>query len=80
MPALNIEFDPEEMARLRELAAQQGRPLKAVVKDAALQQADDLRALNAGAEVFRAYIKEHAEEFAAAFPEPEQPHRQAGAA
>jgi hypothetical protein len=40
MPALNVEFSEEEMARLRERAALTGRSLKQHVHDVTVQEAD----------------------------------------
>lgn len=40
MPALNVEFSEEEMARLRERAALTGRSLKQHVHDVTVEEAD----------------------------------------
>lgn len=42
MPALNVEFSEEEMARLRERAALTGRSLKQHVHDVTVEEADRL--------------------------------------
>jgi len=40
MPALNVEFSPDEMARLRERATLAGKSLKQHVHDVTVQEAD----------------------------------------
>lgn len=40
MPALNVEFSPEEMARLRERATIAGKSLKQHVHDVTVEEAD----------------------------------------
>ncbi|MFE6489666.1 hypothetical protein ACFVGN_42975 [Streptomyces sp. NPDC057757] len=42
MPALNVEFSEEEMARLRDRAALTGRSLKQHVHDVTVEEADRL--------------------------------------
>ncbi|SEF04037.1 hypothetical protein SAMN05216489_09858 [Streptomyces sp. 3213] len=42
MPALNVEFTEDEMARLRERAALTGRSLKQHVHDVTVEEADRL--------------------------------------
>ncbi|MHC3475659.1 hypothetical protein ACYF6T_44355 [Streptomyces sp. 7R007] len=42
MPALNVEFSEEEMARLRKRAALTGRSLKQHVHDVTVEEADRL--------------------------------------
>ncbi|MEU1601629.1 hypothetical protein ABZ468_55685 [Streptomyces sp. NPDC005708] len=42
MPALNVEFSPEEMARLRERAAITGKSLKQHAHDVIVDEADRL--------------------------------------
>ncbi|MFJ7078911.1 hypothetical protein [Streptomyces sp. NPDC098781] len=40
MPALNVEFSPEEMTRLRSRAALTGKSLKQHVHDVTVEEAD----------------------------------------
>lgn len=40
MPALNVEFSPDEMARLREQATVAGKSLKQHVHDVTVEEAD----------------------------------------
>lgn len=71
MPALNVEFSETELEELRAIAAERGVTLKTLVRDATASDIQRHRALKEGAEVFRRYFTEHADEFAAAFPDDE---------
>ncbi|WP_030888366.1 hypothetical protein [Streptomyces sp. NRRL S-1868] len=79
MPALNVEFTDAELEELRAIAAERGITLKALVRDATASDIQRHRALKEGAQVFRRYFTETADEFAAAFPDDEPRARTAAA-
>lgn len=79
MPALNVEFSDAELEELRAIAAERGVTLKALVRDATAADIQRHRALKEGAEVFRRFFHDHADEFAAAFPDDEPRTRTAAA-
>ncbi|WP_326594594.1 hypothetical protein [Streptomyces sp. NBC_01803] len=72
MPALNVEFSEAELEALRAIATERGVTLKALVREATTADIERHRALKEGADVFRRFFTEHADEFAAAFPDDEQ--------
>ncbi|MDK1474601.1 hypothetical protein QNO07_14420 [Streptomyces sp. 549] len=76
MPALNVEFSNDELEELRAIAQERGLTLKALVREATTVDIARHRALKEGAEVFRRFFREHAEEFARAFPD-DEPHTRA---
>ncbi|TDC10951.1 hypothetical protein E1265_30565 [Streptomyces sp. 8K308] len=71
MPALNVEFSEGELETLRAIARERGTSLKALVREAAAADIERHRALKEGAAVFRSFFEQHANEFAAAFPDDE---------
>lgn len=73
MPALNVEFSEAELAELRAIAAERGVTLKALVREATTTDLARHRALKEGAQVFRRFFEQHADEFAHAFPDDELP-------
>lgn len=79
MPALNVEFSDAELEELRAIAAERGVTLKALVHDATAAGIQRHRALKEGAEVFRRFFNDHADGFAAAFPDDEPRPRTAAA-
>ncbi|MFJ1602331.1 hypothetical protein ACIOHS_02990 [Streptomyces sp. NPDC088253] len=80
MPALKVEFSDRELEDLRQIAKERGTSMKALVREAAAADIVRHRALKEGAEVFRRFFTQHADEFAAAFPEDEPPRRGEGRA
>jgi hypothetical protein len=71
MPALNVEFSDRELEDLRQMARERGTSMKALVRAAAAADIVRHRALKEGAETFRQFFTDHADEFAAAFPDDE---------
>lgn len=76
MPALNVDFTPEELAALRRAAARSGKALKAYVHDASLRDSDRQEFVTGAA----AFMDAHAAEFADAFPDDAPDAARGGAA
>lgn len=69
MPALNVDFSEDELTELRSVAQERGVTLKALVRGAVAEDLAHHRALTSAASVFRSFVDDNVDAFAAAFPD-----------